>query len=205
MKGAELTSMYVGESERAIREIFRKARAASPSIIFFDEIDSIGAASEKGSHTVGLNVVTTLLNEMDGIESLRGVLVLAATNKPDILDSALLRPGRFDTLLYVGPPNLEARKQIFQIGTRDRPLADDVDIDALAQRTGGFSGAEIINICTQAAEATADDRERESNNGLKISQKHFEDVLAGFKSQITWEMTRKYELWKSGGATRLEV
>ena len=105
VKGAELLSMYVGESERAIREVFRKARSASPSIIFFDEIDSIG--SSRSNEHGGLNVLTTLLNEMDGIEDLRGVFVLAATNNPSVLDSALIRPGRFSTLLYVGLPDFE--------------------------------------------------------------------------------------------------
>ena len=116
VKGAELLSMYVGESERATREIFRKARAASPSIIFFDEIDSI-ASRNKGSGD--LNVLTTLLNEMDGFEELKGVLVVAATNKPESIDGALLRPGRFDEVVYIGPPDELARQEIFegQFGT----------------------------------------------------------------------------------------
>ncbi|KAG9975153.1 AAA-domain-containing protein, partial [Aureobasidium melanogenum] len=116
VKGAELTSMYVGESERSVREVFRKARAAAPSIIFFDEIDSIGSERDS-SGTKGLNVLTTLLNEMDGIESLKGVLVLAATNKPEVLDPALLRPGRFDSLIYISPPSQSARKEILRIRT----------------------------------------------------------------------------------------
>jgi SpoVK/Ycf46/Vps4 family AAA+-type ATPase len=119
VKGAELISMYVGESERATREVFRKARAASPSIIFFDEIDAIASnrSSSSSSSSSGkggeLNVLTTLLNEMDGFEPLNNVFVVAATNKPAAIDPALLRPGRFDNVLYVGPPDEETRKEIF--------------------------------------------------------------------------------------------
>ena len=123
VKGAELVSMYVGESERAVREVFRKARAASPSIIFFDEFDAIACGRQKsgssssggGGSSSNMNILTTLLNELDGFESLRNVLVLAATNRPEILDSALLRPGRLDKLIYVGPPDLEARIEILHL------------------------------------------------------------------------------------------
>ncbi|KAL9113184.1 MAG: hypothetical protein Q9187_007653, partial [Circinaria calcarea] len=129
VKGAELLSMYVGESERAVRDVFRKARAASPSILFFDEIDAIGAAREggPGGGGSGVNVLTTLLNELDGIEDLKGVFVLAATNQPQVLDPALMRPGRLDTILYVGPPNLDARREILEIQLRQTDTADDVD------------------------------------------------------------------------------
>ena len=112
VKSAELLNMYVGESERAVRDIFARARAASPSIIFFDEIESIGSKRERGGRSNGVNVLTTLLNEMDGIETLKGVTVLAATNQPQALDLALLRPGRFDKLLYVAPPDLAGREEI---------------------------------------------------------------------------------------------
>jgi AAA family ATPase len=199
VKGAELTSMYVGESERAIREVFRKARLASPSVIFFDEIDSIAASRESTSgaqHAAsGLNVLTTLLNEMDGIEALKGVLVLAATNKPEILDPALLRPGRFDTLIYIGPPNLEARKQIFQIRTRKMPLAKDVDFDVLAKKTEGYSGAEIVRLCVVAAELTADDCERDDDCGKLIRHDHFQRALQKVVKQITPKTLAKYEGW----------
>ncbi len=200
--------MYVGESERAVREIFRKARAASPSIIFFDEIDSIGASRDSasgGRHAAsGLNVLTTLLNEMDGIESLKGVLVLAATNKPEILDPALMRPGRFDTLLYIGPPNLEARKQILKIRTRKMPLADDVDLDALAEQTDGYSGAELVRICLEAAELTADDREWEHSEE-KIGQHHFMLALEKVVRQLTPATIARYKQWSVGGLTRLDA
>ena len=137
--------MYVGESERAIRDIFRRARAAKPCIIFFDEIDSIGKSREKTQES-GLNVVTTLLNEMDGIEALKDVFVIGATNRPDILDSALIRTGRFDAHIHIGLPTLEARKQILEIHTRKRPLAADVDLGVVASETEGSSGADISGL-----------------------------------------------------------
>lgn len=152
VKGAELISMYVGESERAVREIFRKARAAAPCVIFFDEIDSI--ASERDSTgTKGLNVLTTLLNEMDGFESLKGVLVLAATNKPYALDSAIMRPGRFDSHIYLGPPNDTARKEIFAINTAAIKISFELDLRELSKATEGYSGAEIVSICNSAKKA----------------------------------------------------
>jgi AAA family ATPase len=137
VKGAELLNMYVGESERSVREIFARARAASPSIIFFDEIDAIGGKRAPGGRNNGVNVLTTLLNEMDGIETLKGVMVLAATNQPQALDSALLRPGRFDQLIYVAPPDLAGREAILRVKQRKMDMADDVDIPLLAQLTEG--------------------------------------------------------------------
>lgn len=149
VKGAELISMYVGESERSVREVFRKARAAAPCVIFFDEIDSI--ASERDSAgSKGLNVLTTLLNEMDGFEALKGVLVLAATNKPDALDPAIMRPGRFDSHIYLGPPSEVARKAIFTINTKGIKLMHELDYGELAKATEGYSGAEIVKACNSA-------------------------------------------------------
>lgn len=206
VKGAELTSMYVGESERAVREVFRKARAAAPSIIFFDEIDSIGSERDSAG-TKGLNVLTTLLNEMDGIESLKGVLVLAATNKPEVLDPALLRPGRFDSLIYIAPPNESARKEILSIRTRSVPLARDVDIDALARVTEGYSGAEVVNICLEAARSTMRRRVTALTTGIEngdvtsnadVSQSDFDAALEKAVRRITPEMTASYERWKNG-------
>ena len=195
--------MYVGESERAVREVFRKARAAAPSIIFFDEIDSIGSSRDSGSHTPGLNVLTTLLNEMDGIESLKGVLVLAATNKPEILDSALMRPGRLDTLLYIGPPNLEGRKQILQINTSKKPLDATVDLDELARQTDGHSGAEIVRICSAAAEACVDERDENDDVCIRVGTKHFEQALLKVPRQITPQLIAKYEAWAAASAKKL--
>jgi AAA family ATPase len=199
--------MYVGESERAIREVFRKARSAAPSVIFFDEIDAIAASRGTGaSATSGLNVLTTLLNEMDGIESLRGVLVLAATNKPEVLDPALMRPGRFDARMYVGPPTLAARIEIFRIRTRNMPLAEDVDFESLADRTDGYSGAEIVRICNEAAEQTADEGENDSSGAegsIRISQRHFDAALQKVPKLINPEMLQAYEAFRQGGVTDL--
>lgn len=202
VKGAELTSMYVGESERSVREVFRKARAAAPSILFFDEIDSI--ASERDSHsTKGLNMLTTLLNEMDGIESLNGVLVLAATNKPEVLDSALLRPGRFDTLVYIGPPDEAARLEIFKIRTTNVPLNSDVDLDVLAAQTEGFSGAEVVNICTEAAKETLRRRVALDHAGSfddyserSMSAADFQGALKRAVRRISPDMVKGYISWR---------
>ncbi|KKY21293.1 putative aaa family atpase [Diplodia seriata] len=203
VKGAELTSMYVGETERAVREVFRKARAASPSIVFFDEIDSIAASRESGKQLSGLNVLTTLLNEMDGIEALKGVLVLAATNRPDVLDSALMRPGRFDAMLYVGPPNMEARLAILDIRLvqNGRPLADDVRLAELATLTEGYSGAEIVEICSEAARAALRDRLRHGDK-RSIGLEHFRRALDKVPRRITREMTEQYEKWSVDDAIK---
>lgn len=131
VKGPELLNKYVGESERAVREIFRKARAASPSIVFFDEIDALGASRDIGEGHGG--VLTSLLNEMDGIEQLSGVTVVAATNRPDVLDTALTRPGRLDRILYVGAPDAATRKEIFRLRFKSMAVEPGVDLDELAQ------------------------------------------------------------------------
>lgn len=134
VKGPELLNKYVGESERAVREIFRKARAASPSIVFFDEIDALGSSRDGGGGGgVQSGVLTSLLNEMDGIESLSGVTVVAATNRPDVLDTALTRPGRLDRILYVGAPDLATRKDIFRLRFRNMAIEPGVNLDQLAQ------------------------------------------------------------------------
>ncbi|MHA1115002.1 MAG: CDC48 family AAA ATPase [Candidatus Heimdallarchaeaceae archaeon] len=151
VKGPEVLSKWVGESEKAVREIFRKARQAAPCVVFLDEIDSItpvrGRATDSG---VTERVISQLLTEIDGLEELRGVTIIAATNRPDMVDPALLRPGRFDRLIKVSSPNFEGRKQIFNIHLRDVPLAEDVDIDELARESEGFSGADIASVCSEA-------------------------------------------------------
>lgn len=153
VKGPALLSMYVGESERAVREVFRKAKQAASCILFFDEIDAlvpIRGAKGSDSH-VTERVISQFLTELDGVEELEGVLVLAATNRPDLLDPALLRPGRLDILLNVPPPDAEGRRQIFDIGLRDKPVAHDVSANRLAAETEGFSGAEIQGVCRRAS------------------------------------------------------
>ena len=151
VKGPEFLNKWVGESEKAVRETFRKARQASPCVIFMDEIDSI--APERGTggdSNVTERVISQMLTEMDGLESLNDVVVIAATNRPDIMDPALLRPGRFDKSIFIGPPDKESRKAIFGIHTKNRPLADDVDLEELADKTDGCTGADIAAICNEA-------------------------------------------------------
>jgi AAA family ATPase len=197
VKGAELISMYVGESERATREVFRKARAASPSIIFFDEIDAIASRGRSGSD---LNVLTTLLNEMDGFEELRNVFVVAATNKPQQIDPALMRPGRFDNVVYIGPPDCEARKEILRKqldgGLYESDAGLDTDIDEFGNWTEGFSGAEIVAICQTAGESAFD----ENRDTI-----HFEDIqtaVAHTPKSITHEMLEEFETWNAARMAR---
>ncbi|RPB26195.1 AAA-domain-containing protein [Terfezia boudieri ATCC MYA-4762] len=199
VKGPELLNMYVGESERAVREVFRKARAASPSIIFFDEIDALGSSRTRSGEHNGVNVLTALLNEMDGIEVLHGVIVLAATNRPDILDPALLRPGRLDTILYVGPPDLPARREILQIRSKTMGIVPDVDLGQLAIDTVGYSGAELVHLCDEASHYAM----RESLQIESVAWRHFEEAKKHSTRQITDQMRKFYEDWRVGGVNRL--
>ncbi|KAF5978216.1 AAA family ATPase [Fusarium bulbicola] len=200
VKGAELLNMYVGESERAVRTLFERARNASPSIIFFDEIDSIGGQrSGSGSatrSTGSVNMLTTLLTEMDGFEALSGVLILAATNRPEAMDPALMRPGRFDQVLYVGPPDGAAREAIFNVHLRGLPLASDVDIAHLSRLAEGYSGAEIKSICDQTCmlvqERYDDDR---TANKLEMTMADLTTILEKTPRNITKPMIDGYEKW----------
>jgi transitional endoplasmic reticulum ATPase len=190
VKGPEVLSKWVGESEKAVREIFRKARETAPCIIFFDELDSI--APRRGFHTdagVTDRIVNQLLTEMDGIQSLKGVVVLGATNRPDILDPALLRPGRFDRVLYVPPPDKAARLAIFKIHTREMPLDEDVDLDILASVTEGYTGADIEAVVREAAMLAA----RENINAQKVSMRHFEKALLKIKPSVGPEEKAEYD------------
>ncbi|CAO2658264.1 Nn.00g059870.m01.CDS01 [Neocucurbitaria sp. VM-36] len=197
VKGSELIKMYVGESERAIRDVFRRARAAKPCIIFFDEIDSIGKSREKTQDS-GLNVVTTLLNEMDGIEALKDVFIIGATNRPDILDSALIRTGRFDAHIHIGLPTEEARKQILEIHTRKRPLAVDVDLSAIAAKTEGSSGADISGLCSVAVELAISDYEKAPGSEPQICMCHFEQALEQHVPHTVEAEAERYKNWRPG-------
>ncbi|KAK3502749.1 P-loop containing nucleoside triphosphate hydrolase protein [Neurospora crassa] len=210
VKGAELLNMYVGESERAVRRLFQRAREVAPSMIFFDEIDSIagqragfghGGSSTSGGSSSGLNVLTTLLNEMDGFEALTGVVVLAATNRPQALDPALLRPGRFDELIYVSPPDQEARAAIFKKEAEKRQmLIGDEEIQRLATITDGFSGAEIKGICAVAGTRAYDRYLKldsvEEDTAVGITMEDLEMAAKGMMRQITPEMIRGFEQWE---------
>jgi transitional endoplasmic reticulum ATPase len=189
VRGPEILSKWVGESEKAIREIFRKARQAAPTIVFFDEIDSI--ATRRGRDVSGVldRIVNQLLTEMDGIEPLQRVTVIAATNRPDLLDPALLRPGRFDRLIYVPPPDKKARLEIFRVHTRRMPLADDVDLEKLAEMTQGYTGADIAALCREAALIAL----RENLKPVPVSMKHFEKAMKAVKPSLKREDIMRYE------------
>ncbi len=198
VKGPEFLSKWVGESEKAVREVFRKARQAAPAVIFIDEIDAVAPMRGRdiGSH-VTERVVSQLLTEMDGLEELHNVTVIAATNRPDILDPALLRPGRFDRLVYVPLPDKGARKEIFRIHLRGRPLAEDVDIEKLADRTEGYTGADIEAVCNEATilalrEYIQSGKDPENPQDAKISMKHFEEALKKVKP-LSKEEREMYE------------
>lgn len=152
IKGPELFNKWVGESERGVREVFRKAKQASPAILFFDEIDALATerGTSSGNSNVGDRVLAQLLTELDGIEKRDAVIIVAATNRPDIIDPALLRPGRLDSIVYVPLPDFETRKDIFAIRTRNMPLDFDNAPEVLAQLTAGYSGAEITAVCQEA-------------------------------------------------------
>ena len=199
VKGPEILSKWVGESEKAIREIFRRAKQVAPCVIFFDEIDAI--ASYRGYETgtrVTERVLNQLLTEMDGIEELHGVVVLAATNRPDLLDPALLRPGRFDKLILVPMPNKEERLEIFKVHTRNMPLADDVDLNKLADMTDGYVGADIEAVCREAGMLAL--REAVMNkidvNKVKVRMDHFELALKKIKPSVPKETMKFYEMFR---------
>jgi len=151
VNGPEFLNKWVGESEKAVRETFRKARQAAPCVIFMDEIDSIAPTRGSGDDSkVTERVISQMLTEMDGLQPLNGVVIIAATNRPDIIDPALLRPGRFDKSILIGPPDRTSRVSIFGIHTKGKPLDDDVNIDELAEKTEGCTGADIAAICNEA-------------------------------------------------------
>jgi transitional endoplasmic reticulum ATPase len=191
IKGPEVFSKWVGESEKAIREIFRKGRTAAPSVIFVDELDSIVPRRGVGYADSGVSerVISQLLTELDGLVSLQNVVVIGATNRPDIIDPALLRPGRFDRLIYVPAPDEKSRLEIFQIYTKKMPLADDVNIEELAKNTKGYSGADIESICREAAMIAL----RRNIEEEKIKRDDFDKAIANSAASITPEMEKWYQ------------
>jgi transitional endoplasmic reticulum ATPase len=178
VKGAELLSKYVGESERAVREVFKKAKQVSPCIIFFDEIDALAPcrSATEGNH-VSERVVSQLLTEMDGVEELTGVSVIAATNRVDIVDPALLRSGRFDLFLSIPFPDENALVEILKIHTRSKPLASDVNLKELSREIKGFSGADVELLCQRASLIAIRKHLKKGKGILKITRNHFEEAL----------------------------
>jgi transitional endoplasmic reticulum ATPase len=188
IKGPELLSKWVGESEKGVREVFRKARQASPCIIFFDEIDAIAPSrgADFGDSHVTERVISQLLTELDGLEILTNVIVIAATNRPDIIDVALLRPGRFDRILYVPPPDRDSRIQIIKIHTKKKPLAEDVKFEELADHTDGYTGADIASLSSAAVmlalrehitKYQSPEEAKKNVQELKIYMRHFEEAM----------------------------
>ena len=199
IKGPELLSKWVGESEKGVREVFRKARQAAPCIIFFDEIDAIAPTrgANFGDSHVTERVISQLLTELDGLEILTNVIVIAATNRPDIIDVALLRPGRFDRLLYVPPPDRESRIEIIKIHTKKKPLAEDVKIEELADHTDGYTGADIASLSSTAVMLALreyvskyqDPKEANKHaQELRIHLRHFEEAMEKIRPLSTQEL-----------------
>jgi transitional endoplasmic reticulum ATPase len=193
VKGAELLSKWVGESEKAVRKIFQKARQTSPTIIFFDEIDAIaprrGASSDS---QVTERVVNQLLTEMDGLQELGEVIIIGATNRPDILDTALMRPGRFDRIILAPAPDKASRKQIFKIHTAKMPLSKDINIDELAETSEGYAGADIEALCREAAMLAL----RKDDKVKEVNSKNFKDAMEKVRPSITKEVKETYEQLK---------
>jgi transitional endoplasmic reticulum ATPase len=191
VKGPELISKWVGESEKAIREIFRKARTASPSIIFFDEVDAIAPArggGGSGDFHHSERVISQLLTEMDGLESMKDVVVIAATNRPELIDKALLRTGRFDRFVNVDAPDAKSRKAIFEIYMANMPLDEDVSIKKLVELTEYYVGGDIEAICREAGmRALRDNMDTEI-----VSWKHFESAIKDVHASTTKEMLERF-------------
>ncbi|MCE4604465.1 MAG: AAA family ATPase, partial [Aeropyrum sp.] len=192
VRGPEILSKWVGESEKAIREIFSKARQHAPAVVFFDEIDAIAPTRGTDIGTrVTERIVSQLLTELDGVSELHDVVVIAATNRPDMVDPALLRPGRLEKMIYVPPPDIESRIEILKIHTRKVPLADDVDLLEIARKTEGYTGADIEALVREASLAAL----REDINNKHVSLRHFEIALRKVKPSITPQMIEYYKRW----------
>jgi transitional endoplasmic reticulum ATPase len=191
IKGPEVFSKWVGESEKAIREVFRKARMAAPSVIFFDEMDSLVPRRGLGFADSGVTerVISQLLTEMDGIVALEDIVVIAATNRPDIVDPAVLRPGRFDRLIYVPEPDEKSRMQIFKIYTKNIPLAKEVSLSQLVAATKNYSGADIEALCREAAMHAL----RRDVNAKEVSMANFQEAMKRVVPSVTPDMEKWYK------------
>jgi len=186
VKGPELFDKYIGESEKGVREIFSKARENAPTVVFFDEIDAIATQRGSGGDSqVSERVVSQLLTELDGLEALEDVVVIAATNRPELLDDALTRAGRIEEQIAVSEPDEEARREILSIHTRDRPLAGDIDLDALAAATEGFVGAELAALCRKAATEAVRTHIRAHNDGQPAAVEEMQLTRPGFEAALT--------------------
>jgi transitional endoplasmic reticulum ATPase len=191
VKGPSLLSMWVGKSEEGVRKVFERARQVAPCIVFFDEIDAL--AGKRGGEVGGTKVTERVLNqmlaEMDGLEEIKGVTVIAATNRPDLLDSALLRPGRFDRVILVDVPNAESRKKIFEVHTKNTPLGDDVKIKEIVNSTEGFVGADIESLVREAAMSAL----RKDFNAKYVTRADFDAAFGKTKPSVSIETAKRYK------------
>jgi transitional endoplasmic reticulum ATPase len=201
IKGPEVLSKWVGESEKAVRETFRKARMATPCIVFIDELDSIAPHRGGGDegNRVTERVVDTLLTEMDGLTGLKNVVVIGATNRPELLDMALMRGGRFDRIIEIPAPDEKTREEIFKIHTKSMPLAKGVDAEELAKKTDGYTGADIENVCREAGMAAI----RRGVNVDKVEGKDFESALEAVKPSVTKSYVEKIKKFAKGEANSM--
>ncbi|MCX6776503.1 MAG: AAA family ATPase [Candidatus Micrarchaeota archaeon] len=196
VKCSDLLSEWYGESERNVSELFRIARTTAPCVLFFDEIDAIGRSRDKyTSDDVAPRLMALFLSEMDGFKSIKNVILVGATNMPGELDRALLRPGRFDKIIYMPLPDKEGRKEIFEIHTKNFPLCDDINFDKLAEKTGRYSGADIQNICMEAARKVAK-LASETNEVIPVSMEHFISILSTIKPSVSISDLEEYEKFK---------
>ena len=189
VKGPEVLSKWVGESEKAVREIFKKAKQVAPTIVFFDEIDAIAPRrGQYGDTGVTERVVNQLLTSLDGVEVLQGVVVLAATNRPDIIDTGLLRAGRFDKMIYIPPPDEGNRLKILKVHTKSMPLTDDVNLADIAKKTEGYVGADLENLCREAGMMAY----RDNPDATEITQKNFMDAMKSIRPSVDEEVLKFY-------------
>jgi len=210
IKGPELLTMYFGESEANVREVFDKARSAAPCVLFFDELDSIGTArgsSQGDAGGAGDRVMNQLLTEIDGVGVKKNVFFIGATNRPELLDEALLRPGRLDQLIYIPLPDLPSRQSVLESTLRKSPIAPNVPISFLAAKTEGFSGADLAEFCQRAAKAAirdciaadelnAGNEDAMDEGGTEILRKHFEEAFAGARRSVGITDLAKYDQFR---------
>jgi len=210
IKGPELLTMWFGESEANVREVFDKARAAAPCVLFFDELDSIGTARGSGGGEAGGagdRVMNQLLTEIDGVGVKKNVFFIGATNRPELLDEALLRPGRLDQLIYIPLPDLPARQNVLESTLKKSPIAPNVPLSFIAQKTEGFSGADLAELCQRAAksairdaiaadELKAGDDAMDAEDAGEIGRKHFEEAFGGARRSVANNDLAKFDQFR---------
>ena len=190
VKGPSLLSMWVGESEKGVRKVFERARQVAPCVVFFDEIDALaGRRGYEAGTKVTERVLNQLLAEMDGLEDLKEITIIAATNRPDMLDPALLRPGRFDRIILVDVPDADSRKQILEVHLKSTPLEKDVKIDNLVKQTEGFVGADIEGLVREAALVAL----RRDSKAEKVTKNDFDEALKKTKASVSLETAKAYK------------